>query len=147
MPTFMMLSILGPDGFATVRDNPARIRAVNDEVEAMGARVLHQYALLGQWDFVTLIEAPDDRTMIRITSTLAARGTLKTHTLSAIPIDEYIGALGDGVGSGRDPSDVGAGSQARLRRVGRRRAGRGLDHPSGPSDRATLGGGLARTGA
>ena len=94
MPTFMMLSILGPDGFATVRDNPARIRAVNDEVEAMGARVLHQYALLGQWDFVTVIEAPDDRTMIRITSTLAARGTLKTHTLGAIPIDDYIDGAG-----------------------------------------------------
>jgi uncharacterized protein with GYD domain len=100
MPTFMMLSILGPDGFATVRDNPARIRAVNDEVETMGARVLHQYALLGQWDFMTVIEAPDERTMIRITSTLAARGTLKTHTLGAIPIDEYIATLGDGVGAG-----------------------------------------------
>ncbi|MGZ4692578.1 MAG: GYD domain-containing protein [Acidimicrobiales bacterium] len=98
MPTFMMLSILGPDGFATVRDDPARIRAVNDEVEAMGARVLHQYALLGQWDFMTVIEAPDDRTMIRITSALAARGTLKTHTLGAIPIGDYIDALGDGVG-------------------------------------------------
>jgi len=98
MPTFMMLSILGPDGFATVRDDPARIRAVNHEVEAMGARVLHQYALLGQWDFVTIIEAPDDRTMIRITSSLAARGTLKTHTLTAIPVDEYIEALGSGVG-------------------------------------------------
>ena len=111
MPTFMMLSILGPDGFATVRDNPARIRAVNDEVEAMGARVLHQYALLGQWDFVTVIEAPDDRTMIRITSTLAARGTLKTHTLGAVPIDDYIEALGDGVGQG----ELGAGAKAGLR--------------------------------
>ena len=109
MATFMMLSILGPDGFATVRDNPARIRAVNDEVEAMGARVLHQYALLGQWDFVTLIEAPDDRTMIRITSTLAARGTLKTHTLGAVPIDDYIAALGDGVGSGAETSSLGGG--------------------------------------
>jgi uncharacterized protein with GYD domain len=103
MPTFMMLSILGPDGFATVRDNPARILAVNEEVEAMGARVLHQYALLGQWDFMSVIEAPDDRTMIRITSTLAARGTLKTHTLGAIPIDAYIEALGDGVGGGESP--------------------------------------------
>jgi uncharacterized protein with GYD domain len=103
MPTFMMLSILGPDGFATVRDNPARIRAVNEEVEGMGARVLHQYALLGQWDFMSVIEAPDDRTMIRITSTLAARGTLKTHTLGAIPIDDYIAALGDGVGDGESP--------------------------------------------
>ena len=109
MPTFMMLSILGPDGFATVRDNPSRIRAVNDEVEAMGARVLHQYALLGQWDFMSVIEAPDDRTMIRITSTLAARGTLKTHTLGAIPIDDYIAALGDGVGDGGSTPLAGPG--------------------------------------
>jgi uncharacterized protein with GYD domain len=109
MPTFMMLSILGPDGFATVRDNPSRIRAVNEEVEAMGARVLHQYALLGQWDFMTVIEAPDERTMIRITSTLAARGTLKTHTLGAVPIDDYIDALGDGVGGGGAPGMPGPG--------------------------------------
>jgi len=109
MPTFMMLSILGPDGFATVRENPTRIRAVNDEVEAMGARVVHQYALLGQWDFMTVIEAPDDRTMIRITSTLAARGTLKTHTLGAIPIEDYIEALGDGVGGGESPAATGPG--------------------------------------
>jgi uncharacterized protein with GYD domain len=98
MPTFMMLSILGPEGFATVRDNPARIREVNDEVEAMGATVLHQYAVMGQWDFLTVIEAPDQTTMLRITTTLAARGTLKTHTLGAIPIDDYIESLGEGVG-------------------------------------------------
>ncbi len=98
MPTFVMLSTLGPDGFATVRDNPARIKGVNREVEAMGARVLHQYALMGQWDFLTVIEAPDQQTMLRITTTLAARGTLKTHTLGAIPIDDYIESLGSGVG-------------------------------------------------
>jgi len=98
MPTFVMLSTLGPDGFATVSDNPARITGVNHEVEAMGARVLHQYALMGQWDFLTVIEAPDERTMLRITTTLAARGTLKTHTLGAIPIEDYIESLGSGVG-------------------------------------------------
>jgi uncharacterized protein with GYD domain len=98
MPTFVMLSTLGPDGFATIRDHPARIREVNHEVEAMGARVVDQYALMGQWDFLTVIEAPDQRTMLRITTTLAARGTLKTHTLGAIPIDDYIDSLGSGVG-------------------------------------------------
>ena len=98
MPTFVMLSTLGPDGFATIRDHPARIREVNREVEAMGARVVDQYALMGQWDFLTVIEAPDHHVMLRITTTLAARGTLKTHTLGAIPIDDYIEALGSGVG-------------------------------------------------
>ncbi len=100
MPTFVMLSTLGPDGFATVRDHPARILEVNREVEAMGARVLSQYALLGQWDFLTVIEAPDDRVLVRITTSLAARGTLKTRTLGAIPVEEFVAALGDGVGGG-----------------------------------------------
>jgi uncharacterized protein with GYD domain len=99
MPTYVMLSILGPDGFVTVSDHPARILEVNREVESMGARVLHQYALLGQWDFLTVIEVPDDKVMIRITTSLAARGTLKTHTLGAIPIEEYIPALADGAGA------------------------------------------------
>jgi uncharacterized protein with GYD domain len=102
MPTYVMLSILGPDGFATVSDHPSRILEVNREVESMGARVLSQYALLGQWDFLTVIEAPDEKVMIRITTTLAARGTLKTHTLGAVPIDAYIETLGDGVGGAWD---------------------------------------------
>jgi uncharacterized protein with GYD domain len=98
MPTYLMLSILGPDGFATVRENPARIREVNVEVESMGARVVAQWALLGQYDFATVIEAPDEKVMVRITTALAARGTLKTHTLTAIPVEDYIETLGSGVG-------------------------------------------------
>ncbi len=97
MPTFVLLSIIGPDGAATLRENPERLRAVNGEVEAMGGRVVQQYALLGQWDFLNIIEAPDELTMIKITTALNARGTLKTRTLTAIPIDEFIEALGPGV--------------------------------------------------
>jgi uncharacterized protein with GYD domain len=98
VPTFVMLSVLGPDGSATLRENPSRIKAVNAEVEAMGASVQAQYALLGQWDFITIIEAPDTVTMSKIATTLAARGTLKTTTLTAIPVDEFISSLGEGVG-------------------------------------------------
>ena len=98
MITFVMLSTLGPDGSETLKNNPTRIQEVNGEVEAMGARVKDQYALLGQWDFITIIEAPDERVMARIATTLAARGTLKTRTLTAIPVDEFIASLGSGVG-------------------------------------------------
>jgi uncharacterized protein with GYD domain len=101
MPTFVMLSVLGPDGSATLRENPKRIREVNAEVESMGATVKEQYALLGQWDFVTIIEAPDEGTMARIATTLAARGTLKTMTLTAIPVEDFINSLGEGVGEAR----------------------------------------------
>jgi uncharacterized protein with GYD domain len=93
MATFVMLSTLGPDGAATLRQNPSRLKAVNAEVEAMGGRVVVQYALLGQWDFLNIIEAPDEVTMARIATMLAARGTLKTRTLTAVNVDELIAAL------------------------------------------------------
>jgi uncharacterized protein with GYD domain len=98
MPVFVMLSTLGPQGSATLREHPDRLRQVNVDVEAMGVKILHQYALLGQWDFITIIEAPDTFTMSKLARTLAARGTLKTTTLTAIPVDEFIASLGEGVG-------------------------------------------------
>ena len=93
MPKFVMLSTLGPDGSARLRDNPERLREVRAEVEAMGVRVLEQFALLGNWDFLNILEAPDEVTMARVATTLAARGTLKTLTLPAIDIDDFIAAL------------------------------------------------------
>lgn len=98
MPLFVMLSTLGPQGSATLQEHPDRLLQVNADVEAMGVKILSQYALLGQWDFLNIIEAPDQATMARVATTLAARGTLKTQTLAAIPIEEFIAALGDGVG-------------------------------------------------
>ena len=90
MSTFLMLSTVGPEGASTLADNPDRLKAVNAEVEAMGVRVLAQWALLGPYDFCTVLDAPDERTMARVALVLGSRGTLKTLTLSAIPIDEYI---------------------------------------------------------
>ncbi len=93
MPTFVMLSTLGTDGSARLRENPGRLREVRGEVEAMGVRVLQQYALLGNWDFLNIIEAPDHITMARVATTLNARGTLKTLTLTAVEVDDFIAAL------------------------------------------------------
>ena len=98
MPKFVMLSTIGPDGFATLRENPQRLKAVNHDVEAMGVKVIDQYVIFGQWDFITILEAPDDVTMARVATTLAARGTLKTTTLKAIEVDDYIDGMGEGVG-------------------------------------------------
>jgi uncharacterized protein with GYD domain len=88
-----MLSTLGPDGWATVRENPDRMTQVTAEVEAMGLKVLAQYALMGQWDFLNIIEAPDEATMARAAVMLAARGTMRTTTLQALPIEELVEAL------------------------------------------------------
>ena len=93
MATFLMLSTVGPEGAVTLTENPNRLKAVNAEVEAMGVRVVAQWALLGQYDFCTILDAPDETTMARVALVLGSRGTLKTLTLTAIPIDDYIGAV------------------------------------------------------
>lgn len=93
MPKFIMLSTLGPEGAATLRENPERVRGVNAEVEALGVKVLEQFALLGPYDFLNVLEAPDDVTMAKVALILGARGTVKTLTMGAIPVEEYIEAL------------------------------------------------------
>lgn len=93
MPKFVMLSTLGPEGSARLADNPERLREVSTEVESMGVKVLAQYALLGNWDFLNILEAPDELTMMRVATTLASRGTLKTMTMAAAEVDEFIDKL------------------------------------------------------
>ena len=93
MPTFVMLSTLGPDGFATLNENPHRLEVVNEEVEALGVRILHQYGLLGEYDFLTVVEAPDNATMATLATRLAARGTLKTRTIATVNVADLIAAL------------------------------------------------------
>jgi uncharacterized protein with GYD domain len=95
MPTYVMLSTIGPDGFHRLNTQPERLREVNDDVEAFGVKIIKQYALLGQWDFLTLIDAPDDVTMAKLATKLAARGTLKTTTLKTVDVDEYIASLAE----------------------------------------------------
>jgi uncharacterized protein with GYD domain len=97
MPKFVMLSTLGPDGSARLRENPERLREVNHDVEAMGVKVLQQYAVLGQWDFINILEAPDAVTMAKVATSLASRGTLKTMTLPLVDIDDLIASLQQGM--------------------------------------------------
>jgi uncharacterized protein with GYD domain len=93
MPTYAMLTTLGPGGWETVRQNPDRISAVRTEVENLGLRVVAQYALMGAYDFLNIIEAPDERTMARAAVMLAARGTMRTTTMQAIPVEDLIALL------------------------------------------------------
>jgi uncharacterized protein with GYD domain len=91
--TYILLSTITEEGAETIKENPERIKEVNKEVEAMGVRVLSQYAVLGPYDFVTIVEAPDNETVARMSAELAARGTVKIMTLPAIPIDAFIARL------------------------------------------------------
>ncbi len=93
MPTYIMLSTLTPEGVQTVKNNPQRIKEVNRELEQLGATVKAQWSTLGQFDFVNIVEAPDEQTMARVSLELGSRGTAKYETLTAIPIDDFISGL------------------------------------------------------
>jgi len=90
MATYIMLSTLTDEGAKTIKSNPSRIRDVNREIESMGVRVVSQYAVLGPFDFVNIVEAPDNETVARVSAELASRGSIKIQTLAAIPIDAFI---------------------------------------------------------
>ena len=93
MPTYIMLSTLTPEGVQTVKNNPNRIREVNKELEQLGATVKAQWAVLGQFDFINVVEVPDEKTMARVSLELSSRGTGHYESLAAIPIDEFIASL------------------------------------------------------
>ena len=93
MPTFVLLSTLTPDGVQTIKNNPSRIREVNKEIEQLGATVKAQWAVLGRFDFVNVVEAPDETTMARVSLELGSRGTARYETLTAIPVEDFISAL------------------------------------------------------
>ncbi len=93
MPTYLMLTTLTPEGVQTVKNNPQRIKEVNREIEQLGAKVVAQWATLGQFDFINVVEAPDDATIARVSMELGSRGTGRYETLSAIPIDDFISSL------------------------------------------------------
>ena len=93
MPTYIMLCTLTPGGVQTIKNNPARIREVNREVEQLGATVKAQWATLGHVDFISVVEAPAETTMARVSLELGSRGTARYESLSAIPIDDFIGAV------------------------------------------------------
>ena len=86
-------STLSPEGVQTIKNNPSRIREVNREVEQLGATVKAQWATLGRFDFINVVEAPDENTMARVSLELGSRGTAKYETLSAIPIDDFIASI------------------------------------------------------
>ncbi len=93
MAIYVMLTSLTDEGRKTVRESPARIKEVNQEVEAMGAKILAQYALLGPYDFINILEAPDNKVITKIAMELSSRGTLHTMTMAAMTLDEFISSI------------------------------------------------------
>jgi len=90
MPTYILLSTLTAEGRKTIKEKPERIREVNKEIETFGAKVVSQYAVLGPYDFVNIVEAPDNETITRVSVELGARGTVQIMSMPAIPIDKFV---------------------------------------------------------
>jgi len=93
MPIYVMLTNLTDEGRKTIKSNPQRIKEVNKEVEAMGVKILDQYALLGQYDFINILEATNNEVVSRMAVELGSRGTLQTTTLAAMTLDEFVNSL------------------------------------------------------
>lgn len=93
MPCYILLSKLTDEGWKTVRSKPERIKEVNKELESFGVKVLSQYATLGEYDFVNVVEARDNTTVAKVSVELGSRGTVQIKTMPAIPIDEFIASL------------------------------------------------------
>ena len=93
MAIYVKLTTLADQSRKTVKENPQRIKEVNKEIEAMGVKILAQYALLGPYDFANILEARDNRAVTKVAMELGARGTLQTLTMAAMTLDEFIGTI------------------------------------------------------
>ncbi len=93
MPTYILLTTLTAQGVQTLKANPARLREVNRDVEEIGAKVLHQWATIGEYDFVNIVEAPDSATVAKISLALGARGSAKLQSLELVDVDTLMGVL------------------------------------------------------
>ena len=90
MAYYVILSTLTDEGRKTIKDNPKRILEVNKEIEKMGVKVKEQFAVLGPYDFVNIVEAPDNAAIMKMSVDLGARGSVQLLTLAAIPVDQFI---------------------------------------------------------
>jgi uncharacterized protein with GYD domain len=93
MPIYILLSTLTSEGRKTIKERPERIKEVDKEIEAFGAKVLQQYAVLGKYDFVNIVEAPSNEAILRVSIELGSRGTVQIVSMPAKPIDEFLTML------------------------------------------------------
>jgi uncharacterized protein with GYD domain len=95
MPKYVMLSTLTPKGAQTLQANPDRLKEVNRDVEELGAKVLHQWAVVGEYDFLNIVEAPDAMTMARVSLALGGRGSMRFQTYELVETDALLERLSE----------------------------------------------------
>jgi len=92
MPIYIALTNVSAEGRKAIKEDPARIKANNREIEAMGVKIIAQYATLGQYDFINIFEAPNDEAIFKVALNLTGRGVDQVQTLTAKTLDEFIAA-------------------------------------------------------
>ncbi len=93
MGKYVVVSKLTDEGRKTIKKKPERIKEVNEEIENMGVKVVDQYALLGKYDFITILDAPDHMAVTKVVGDMGARGTIDTVTMAAMTVDEFMEAM------------------------------------------------------
>ena len=93
MPLYILLSTLTQQGVQTLKSNPERLRQVNEDIAELGCKVLHQWATLGEFDFINVVDAPDVATVAKVSVALGARGSTRIETLPALDVEDFLRAL------------------------------------------------------
>jgi uncharacterized protein with GYD domain len=95
MPKYLMLSTLSEQGLQTLRANPERVREVNQDVEELGAKVVHQWFVLGPYDFGNIVEAPGASVIAKVSVALGARGSVHTQSYEMLEVDDLLNLLAE----------------------------------------------------
>jgi uncharacterized protein with GYD domain len=93
MATYILLGTLTDEGAERLRENPGWLKNINRDLAAMDVKVIAQYAVLGPYDIVTIVEAPDNKSVVHVSTQLTLRGSIKITTLPAISIEDFIVGL------------------------------------------------------
>lgn len=96
MPYYAVFIKLTEEGVKAIQRNPEEIKEVGKDIERMGVKVVAQYAMLGDYDFLSIVEAPNENTLLKMLVELNSRGTIRTSTYRLIPLDEFIRAVKSG---------------------------------------------------
>ena len=93
MPTYLILSTLTDEGWKHIKEKPQRIMEVNREIEGMGVKIQKQFALLGDYDFANIVEAPDNETVMKMSLEIGSRGSVQFTTFPAVPVEDFIRSI------------------------------------------------------
>jgi len=85
MATYIMLITLTPEGRAAAREEADYLLALEDKIAAPGVNMMGVYAVLGRFDYVTIVEAPDNESIARFSLDLGVEAGVHIETLPVIP--------------------------------------------------------------